>query len=156
MTTETEEHTWRSPSSKLHPLFCAEIGGVDTGAPMDEATFARNPRARSTSYSVLVFHDQSLDDERQIAFSRRFGPLETSGKANPATGTHFARQSNLDIETGAVIPAEDRRMVYQKGNYLWHSDSSFKAVPSLCSLLSARVVPPGRRQHRVRDDERRL
>jgi len=126
---------------KLHPLFCAEIGGVDTGAPMDDATFGEI-RAALDEHSVLVFHDQSLDDERQIAFSRRFGPLETSGKANPATGTPFARQSNLDIATGAVIPAEDRRMIYQKGNYLWHTDSSFKAVPSLCSLLSARVVPP--------------
>jgi alpha-ketoglutarate-dependent 2,4-dichlorophenoxyacetate dioxygenase len=125
----------------LHPLFCAEIGGVDTGQDVDEATFA-DIRAAFEEYSVLVFHDQSLDDARQIAFSRRFGPLETSGKANPATGTHFARQSNLDIATGAVIPPEDRRMVYQKGNYLWHSDSSFKPVPSLCSLLSARVVPP--------------
>jgi alpha-ketoglutarate-dependent 2,4-dichlorophenoxyacetate dioxygenase len=125
---------------QLHPLFCAEIGGVDTGAPMDDAIFGEIRRALD-DYSVLVFHDQSLDDERQVAFSRRFGPLETSGKANPATGTHFARQSNLDIDTGAVIPPEDRRMVYQKGNYLWHSDSSFKPVPSLCSLLSARVVP---------------
>jgi len=126
---------------QLHPLFCAEIGGVDTGRPMDITTFAEI-RAAFEEYSVLVFHEQSLDDERQIAFSQRFGPLEVSGKANPATGTHFARQSNLDIGTGAVIPPEDRRMIYQKGNYLWHSDSSFRAVPSLCSLLSARVVPP--------------
>ncbi|MGH7093812.1 MAG: TauD/TfdA dioxygenase family protein [Stellaceae bacterium] len=126
---------------KLHPLFCAEIGGVDTGAPIGEATFAEI-RAALDEHSVLIFHDQSLDDKRQVAFSRRFGPLETAGKANPATGTHFARQSNLDIATGAVIPTEDRRMIYQKGNYLWHSDSSFKAVPSLCSLLSARIVPP--------------
>jgi alpha-ketoglutarate-dependent 2,4-dichlorophenoxyacetate dioxygenase len=125
----------------LHPLFCAEIAGVDTGEPMTEATFAEI-RAALDEYSVLVFHDQTLADERQIAFSRLFGPLETSGKANPAKGTHFARQSNLDIATGEVIPPEDRRMIYQKGNYLWHSDSSFKAVPSLCSLLSARVVPP--------------
>jgi len=125
----------------LHPLFCAEIDDVDTGEPMDDATFAEIVAAFE-EHSVLVFHDQSLDDARQIAFSRRFGPLEMAGKANPATGTLFARQSNLDIATGAVIPPEDRRMVYQKGNYLWHSDSSFKAVPSLCSLLSARVVPP--------------
>ncbi|HLY87505.1 MAG TPA: TauD/TfdA family dioxygenase [Acetobacteraceae bacterium] len=127
---------------QLHPLFCAEIGGVDTGKPMDDATFA-DIRAALDEYSVLVFHDQSLDDERQIAFSRRFGPLEMAGKANPAVGTYFARQSNLDIATGDVIPVEDRRMIYQKGNYLWHSDSSFKPVPSLCSLLSARVVPSG-------------
>jgi alpha-ketoglutarate-dependent 2,4-dichlorophenoxyacetate dioxygenase len=125
----------------LHTLFCAEIGGVDTGAPMDDGVFAEI-RAAFEEYSVLVLHDQSLDDPRQIAFSRRFGLLETAGKANPATGTHFARQSNLDIDTGAVIPPEDRRMIYQKGNYLWHSDSSFKPMNSLCSLLSARIVPP--------------
>lgn len=125
----------------LHPLFCAEIGGVDTGLPMDDATFAEI-MAAFEAHSVLVFRNQTLDDERQIAFSSRFGPLEMAGKANPATGTLFARQSNLDMGTGAVIPAEDRRMIYQKGNYLWHSDSSFKPVPSLCSLLSARIVPP--------------
>ncbi len=125
----------------LHDLFCAEIGGVDTGQPMDDTTFAAI-RSALDEHSVLVFHNQTLDDERQIAFSRRFGPLEIAGKANPATGTPFARQSNLDIKTGAVIPLEDRRMIYQKGNYLWHSDSSFRPVPSLCSLLSARIVPP--------------
>jgi len=125
----------------LHPLFCAEIAGVDTGAPMDEATFAEI-RAAMDEYSVLILHDQRLDDERQIAFSRRFGPLEMAGRANPAVGTYFARQSNLDINTGTVIPSEDRRMIYQKGNYLWHTDSSFRAVPSLCSILSARIVPP--------------
>ena len=126
---------------QLHPLFCAEIGGVDAGAAMDDATFA-DIRAACEEYSVLVLRDQSMNDERQIAFSQRFGPLEVAGKANPAVGTFFARQSNLDIGTGGVIPAEDRRMIYQKGNYLWHSDSSFKPVPSLCSLLSARIVPP--------------
>jgi alpha-ketoglutarate-dependent 2,4-dichlorophenoxyacetate dioxygenase len=126
---------------QLHPLFCAEITGVDTGAPMDEATFAEI-RAAMDEYSVLILPEQILDDERQIAFSRRFGPLEMAGNANPAVGTYFARQSNLDIKTGAVIPSEDRRMIYQKGNYLWHSDSSFRAVPSLCSILSARIVPP--------------
>ena len=127
--------------NKPHPLFVAEIGGVDTGAPMDDATFAEIRRALD-DYGVLVFHDQSLDDEKQIAFSKRFGPLEIAGKSNPGVGSPFARQSNLDINTGGVIPSEDRRMIYQKGNYLWHSDSSFKAPPSLCSLLSSRVVPP--------------
>jgi alpha-ketoglutarate-dependent 2,4-dichlorophenoxyacetate dioxygenase len=127
--------------TQLHPLFCAEIAEIDTGAPMDDETFTEI-RAALDEYSVLVFHDQSLDDEKQIAFSQRFGPLEIAGKANPGVGTAFAQQSNLDIATGAVIPLDDRRMIYQKGNYLWHTDSSFRAVPSLCSLLSARIVPP--------------
>jgi alpha-ketoglutarate-dependent 2,4-dichlorophenoxyacetate dioxygenase len=126
---------------KLHPLFGVEIMGVDTAKAVPPDVFAEI-RAALDEHSLLVFRGQDLDDAKQIAFSELFGRLEPTGKANPATGTVFARQSNLDIETGAVIPTEDRRMRYQKGNYLWHTDSSFKAVPSLCSLLSGRIVPP--------------
>ena len=126
---------------KLNPLFGAEITGVNTAQPMSDATFAEI-RAAFEEHSLLVFRDQALDDETQVTFSQRFGPLETTVKANPAGGSYFARQSNLDIRTGAVIPPEDRRMIYQKGNYLWHTDSSFKPIPALCSLLSGRVVPP--------------
>src|SRR6202008_3191222 len=54
----------------------------------------------------------------------------------------FARQSNLDIKPGDVIPPEGGGMVYQLANMLWHSATSFKPVPSLCSLLSARIAPP--------------
>jgi alpha-ketoglutarate-dependent 2,4-dichlorophenoxyacetate dioxygenase len=125
---------------KLHPLFGAEIGGVDTGKPIDKATFAQI-RAALDEHSLLVFHDQSLDDATQVAFSERFGPLEKTISANATGGTHFARQSNLDVDTGVVIPPEDNRMRYMKGNYMWHTDSSFKPVPALCSLLSGRIVP---------------
>lgn len=125
----------------LHPLFGAEIGQVDIGRPLDDATFAAI-RAAFEEHSLLLFRAQQLDDDRQVAFSERFGPLETTIKANPAGGTYFARQSNLDIATGAVIPPDDRRIIYQKANMFWHTDSSFKRVPALCSLLSARLVPP--------------
>src|SRR5213594_295533 len=125
----------------LGPSFAARIGGVDITRPLDDATWAEI-RAAFEEHSVLVFHGQSLDDDAQVAFSRRFGALEVTRSINPAAGTPFARQSNLDIKTGEVIPSDDRRMIYQLANMLWHSDSSFKAVPSLCSLLSARIVPP--------------
>jgi alpha-ketoglutarate-dependent 2,4-dichlorophenoxyacetate dioxygenase len=125
---------------KLHPLFGAEITGIDVSRLAD-GVFPEI-RAAFEEYSLILFRDQDLDDEKQVGFSRRFGPLETTVKANPAGGSYFARQSNLDIRTGAVIPAEDRRMIYQKGNYLWHTDSSFKPIPALCSLLSGRIVPP--------------
>jgi alpha-ketoglutarate-dependent 2,4-dichlorophenoxyacetate dioxygenase len=121
--------------------FAARIDGVDITRPIDAATWAE-VRAAFDEHSVLLFRGQPLDDEAQVAFSQRFGALEVTRSMNPAAGTPFARQSNLDIKTGAVIPAEDRRMIYQLANMLWHTDSSFKTVPSLCSLLSARIIPP--------------
>ena len=127
--------------TRLAPGFAARIDGVDVTRPVDDATWA-DIRAAFDEHSVLVFRDQALDDDRQVAFSLRFGPLEVTRSMNPAAGTPFARQSNLDIKTGAVIPPDDRRMIYQLANMLWHSDSSFKPVSSLCSLLSARIVPP--------------
>ncbi|HEU5195753.1 MAG TPA: TauD/TfdA family dioxygenase [Methylomirabilota bacterium] len=125
----------------LAKLFAAEIGGVDLTKPLDDGDW-RPVREAFDEHSVLVFRGQTLDDDTQVAFSLRFGALEITRSMNPAAGTPFARQSNLDIKTGEFIPADDRRMVYQQANMLWHSDSSFKPVPSLCSLLSARIVPP--------------
>jgi alpha-ketoglutarate-dependent 2,4-dichlorophenoxyacetate dioxygenase len=127
--------------TRLTPCFAARIDGADITRPLDADTWAAI-RAAFEEHSVLVFRGQALDDEAQLAFSRRFGSLEITRSMNPAAGTPFARQSNLDIKTGEVIPPDDRRMVYQLANMLWHSDSSFKTVPSLCSLLSARIVPP--------------
>jgi alpha-ketoglutarate-dependent 2,4-dichlorophenoxyacetate dioxygenase len=124
----------------LTPVFSAQIDGVDIARPVDDATWAEI-RAAFEEHSVLVFRGARLDDDTQVVFSRRFGALEVTRSINPAAGTPFARQSNLDIKTGEVIPPDDRRMVYQLANMLWHSDSSFKPVPSLCSLLSARIVP---------------
>jgi alpha-ketoglutarate-dependent 2,4-dichlorophenoxyacetate dioxygenase len=128
-------------TSRLAPHFAARVDGVDITRPLDEPAW-KEIRAALDEHSVLVFRGQPLDDDTQTAFSRRFGSLEVTRSMNPAAGTPFARQSNLDIKTGEVIPPDDRRMVYQLANMLWHSDSSFKAVPSLCSLLSARIIPP--------------
>lgn len=127
--------------TRLTPHFAARIDGVDVTRPLDEGDWTEI-RAALDEHSVLVFSGQPLDDDQQTAFSRRFGALEVTRSMNPAAGTLFARQSNLDIKTGEVIPPDDRRMIYQLANMLWHSDSSFKKVPSLCSLLSARIVPP--------------
>jgi alpha-ketoglutarate-dependent 2,4-dichlorophenoxyacetate dioxygenase len=127
--------------TRLSPAFAARIDGADISRPLDDATWAAI-RAAFDEHSVLLFRGARLDDETQVAFSLRFGALEVTRSMNPAAGTPFARQSNLDIKTGEVIPAEDRRMIYQLANMLWHSDSSFKAVPSLCSILTGRIVQP--------------
>ena len=128
-------------ATRLTPHFAAQIDGADITSPLDDATWAEI-RAAFEEHSILVFRGRTLDDETQIAFSHRFGSLEVTRSMNPAAGTPFARQSNLDIKTGEFIPADDRRMIYQLANMLWHSDSSFKPVPALCSLLSARIIPP--------------
>ena len=127
----------------VHPALGAEIGGVDLARSPDDATFTRIAEAFD-EYSVLVFHDQPLTDEQQMAFSERFGPLETTvrtlGKED-RLGAHMVDLSNMD-EEGKPMSWSDRRMLYQSGNQLWHSDSSFKPVPAHSSALSARVVPP--------------
>jgi alpha-ketoglutarate-dependent 2,4-dichlorophenoxyacetate dioxygenase len=125
----------------ITPVFGARIAGVDITQPLDDATFAEI-RAAFDEYLVLLFSDQPMTDESQITFSERFGRLEGTRGVNPGSGTAFARQSNLDINTGEVIPPDDRRMFYQKANMFWHADSSFKETPSLCSVLTARIVPP--------------
>lgn len=124
----------------IGPQFVARVDNVDLHA-MDATMFATLRRALD-DHSILIIPGQPMDDEKQIAFSAWWGPMEPTKGVNPASGTPFARQSNLDIKTGEVIPPDDRRMAYQKGNYQWHADSTFKAVPSLCSILTAREVPP--------------
>ena len=123
------------------PVFCAQVSGVNINKPLDDEAFG-TIRAAFDEHLVLIFSDQPMTDERQIAFSERFGPLEGTRGVNPGSGTPFARQSNLDLKSGDVIPADDRRMFYQKANMFWHADSTFKPVPSLCSVLTARIVPP--------------
>jgi len=127
----------------LHPLFAAEISGLDLREPLSEAGFAEI-EAAFNRYAVLVFPSQPLDDEQQLAFSRRFGPLEIN--PNYAGETMRLRPEIADISNigadGAILAVESRRRAFSLGNQLWHTDSSFKHVPARCSLLSAREVPP--------------
>jgi alpha-ketoglutarate-dependent 2,4-dichlorophenoxyacetate dioxygenase len=126
---------------RLHPHFAAEIQGVSLRA-IDEPTVGA-VRAAFEDHSVLVFRDQHLTEEEQIAFTRRFGPLEeTMGSIaqNTRVAPQIADLSNVDPDGNTMAP-DDRRMLYHKGNQLWHSDSSFKPVPAMASVLSAREVP---------------
>jgi alpha-ketoglutarate-dependent 2,4-dichlorophenoxyacetate dioxygenase len=126
---------------RLTRYFAAEVSGVDLRAPVMDLDL-QEIRNAFDDHSILVFRDQNITDEQQIAFSERFGVLETTVSSNPGgAGTVVTILSNLD-EAGAVIPATDRRMVFNTGNQMWHTDSSFKDVPATGSLLSARQVPP--------------
>ncbi len=93
-------------------------------------------------HCVLVFNDQVISDEQQVAFTKKFGTVALTLPSDPyGGGGPVNRITNVD-EQGQLIPADDTRSLYQAGNMLWHSDGSFRAVPLQASFLSARVVPP--------------
>src|SRR3954466_6827361 len=134
-------------------FFAGEVSGLDLGKPpplplqkpLSPAEVAA-VHAGMDQFGVLVFHDQKIDDDQQLVFSRSLGPLEQ------ATGDIAAPQdrrvnmdlndiSNLD-KNNEVLARDDRRRLFGLGNQLWHSDSSFKPVPAKYSLLSARHIPP--------------
>jgi len=129
----------------VHSCVGARVEGVDLARPLDGASFWRIFDAFQ-EYSVLVFPDQRLTDEQQMAFSRRFGPLEATIKSigqERRLHENLVDLSNLDPQDdGKLMGWTDRRMLYQSGNQLWHTDSSFKPVPAMASLLSGREVPP--------------
>jgi alpha-ketoglutarate-dependent 2,4-dichlorophenoxyacetate dioxygenase len=130
---------------QIGPCFAAEVQGVDLARPLSGAEVAAI-HAAMDEHAVLVFHDQKLDDEAQLAFTRSLGEIEhavgTSLRAPEEyrLPTTFADVSNLDREH-RVFARDDRRRLFGIGNRLWHSDSSFKVVPAKYSILHARSVP---------------
>ena len=131
---------------QLHPVFFGEVDGVDLRKPLtpDEVSAIE---AGMDRYAVLVFHDQDITDAQQAAFSRNFGELERPGAQSNITkekdrrlGLDMADISNLDRDN-RLLGRETRQRLFNLGNQLWHSDSSYRAVPAKYSLLSARAIP---------------
>ncbi len=124
----------------LGPGFAAELRGVTlTDVASDDAAYAA-VRAAFEEHSVLVFRGQDVTDEVQLGFSRRFGPPEVTKVGSQGTGSHFVILSTIGPD-GKVVPADHRLSLRAKANQLWHTDSSFKQVPALASVLSARIIP---------------
>ena len=127
------------------PSFAAEIGDADLSRPLDAADVTAIKDAFA-KYSVLIFPDQHLSQDQHLDFARYFGPLETTialfrKDAKLRVPAEFADVSNLDPED-QVWGKDSRQRMFQLGNRLWHTDSSFKRVPALASLLYARSIPP--------------
>ncbi len=126
------------------PFFAAEVFGIDLTRRLSDVEVAAIHTGMD-QFGVLVFHDQHLEDEQQVAFSRQLGPLEqATGDIQAPEDRRVSMDlndiSNLD-KYGEVLPRDDRRRLFGLGNMLWHSDSSFKDVPAKYSLLSARKIP---------------
>jgi alpha-ketoglutarate-dependent 2,4-dichlorophenoxyacetate dioxygenase len=126
----------------LHPTLGAEVRGVDLTRPAMPEVFAEIDAAFNR-HGILVFPEQPVTDEQQLEFSRLFGQLEVNPNyagAKMRLRADVADISNLDAE-GRVLARDDRRNLFNIGNQLWHTDSSFKRIPAKCSLLSAREIP---------------
>ena len=129
---------------QLGPTLAARVIGVDATRKLDPETI-RAIEAGMDHYAVLVFPQQDLTDEQQVAFSECFGELEaTAGgnitkKEDRRLNEKMADVSNLDRD-GRPLARDDRRRMFNLGNQLWHSDSSFRATPAKYSILSGRVV----------------
>jgi alpha-ketoglutarate-dependent 2,4-dichlorophenoxyacetate dioxygenase len=131
---------------QLHPVFVGEVSGIDTTQPLTREEVAAID-AGMDRYAILVFRDQRLTDEQQMAFTCQFGAIEDARGGNVtkpedkrlATGMNDV--SNLGKD-GAPLTRDSRQRLFNLGNMLWHSDSSFRAIPAKYSILSARMVNP--------------
>ena len=128
---------------QIHDVFVGEVSGIDLREPLSAADVA-TIEAGMDQHAVLVFRDQNITDEQQIAFSQNFGNIEMKLGGNIRSETRVNELindvSNLD-NNNKPFDREDRFRYFNLGNHLWHSDSSFRAVPAKYSLLSGRKIP---------------
>jgi len=129
----------------LHPFIGGEATGVDLRRTLTPAEVAAID-AGMDRHAVLVFPGQAITDEQQVTFSLNFGAIEKAVGGDltkleeKRLSLDFADVSNLDREN-KVKARDDRHRLFGLANRLWHSDSSFRAVPAKYSLLSGRVIP---------------
>jgi alpha-ketoglutarate-dependent 2,4-dichlorophenoxyacetate dioxygenase len=129
---------------QIHPVFAGEVSGVDLRRSLTRYEVAAIDEGMDR-YAVLVFRGQDITDEQQIAFTRNFGEIENSaggfvGRPEDRRLNHLMNDvSNLG-QDHRPLDREDRRRLFNLGNQLWHSDSSFRAIPAKYSILSGRIV----------------
>ena len=129
---------------QIHPVFVGEVLGADLTRPLSPADVA-TIEAGMDRYAVLLVRDQNITDDQQMAFTLNFGAIENARGGNITKPDEYRLKkgmidvSNLDKD-GKPLERNDRRRMFNLGNRLWHSDSSFRAKPAKYSILSARTV----------------
>jgi alpha-ketoglutarate-dependent 2,4-dichlorophenoxyacetate dioxygenase len=123
----------------LHAEFGARISGVDLSRELDQASFEQIDLAINR-HSFLLFENQQMNDQAHLDFTRCFGQLEEEHVDYYSRGeiTYIGTVGNID-ENGNKVSA--RQIKSSTGNEMWHSDSSFREIPAMYSLLSAYEVP---------------
>ncbi len=130
---------------QIGPCFAGEAVGIDLSQPLSRQD-AASIHAGMDEYAVLVFREQALADDQQLAFTECLGAIEHAigtSLRDPGKNrlpTTFADVSNLDRQN-KPLARDDRSRLFAIGNQLWHSDSSFKPTPAKYSLLNAHSIP---------------
>jgi len=131
----------------LYPVtehFASEVGEIDLSRPLPGSDLAA-VRDAFTRYAVLVFPAQQLSGDDHLQFARHFGRLETNVLATLGEKLRVREEiadiANMDAN-GRVWEKNSRVRLFQMGNRLWHTDSSFKAPTAYASMLYARSIPP--------------
>jgi taurine dioxygenase len=119
---------------KLHDNIGVSIEGIDLSS-LDEVSFQKIKKLW-LEYLVIVFPNQNISDEDHIKFGKRFGDLEVhpSLSHRSSKNPEIYRVSNVD-ENGDIIPNKETSWQYLKQSWLWHTDSSFRKIPSNGSIL---------------------
>lgn len=127
----------------LGPALGAEVGGLDLSRPLTAAELEA-VLAALQAHHLLCFRDQRLDSDAQVSFSKQLGPLEVFPEQDKTKGDNTVYNvANVSPE-GEHLPVDDHRVIYQKVNARWHTDSSYRFIPSFASLMYAiRVLPEG-------------
>lgn len=127
----------------LHPLFGAQVHGVDLRRGLDAAIIAEIDAAMD-QYALLVFRDQPLSQAEQVTCSKQFGPLDAGLRKATGAATRFQHEELIDIGNvaldGTVAAPDNKKLIGVLANQLWHSDSTFQNLPVKYSMLSAVVV----------------
>ena len=120
---------------KRHPLIGAEVQGLDLSEALDSNT-VKFINSLWLEHLLLIFPNQAITDEQHIAFGRHFGELEIhpSLSHRSSKNKEIYRVSNVS-EDGKIIPSENTAWQYLNLSWLWHTDSSFREIPSKGSIL---------------------
>ena len=125
----------------VSPALGAQVVGLDVSRPLDPSTLAVL-RDAFQDHHMLCFRDQRLDDDQQVAFSTQFGPLELFPEKDKTKGKiEVYNVANVSPE-GEHLAQDDQRVIFQRNNGRWHTDSSYRYIPSLASIMYGVEVLP--------------
>jgi alpha-ketoglutarate-dependent 2,4-dichlorophenoxyacetate dioxygenase len=125
--------------NKLKKFIGVEINDLDITKILDIGIINEISELLS-KFSVVVIRDQNITNDQHIKFSECFGNLEQTKVGTDGSGSKLIILRNFD-EDGNIVPPTDRQRLNNLANKEWHSDSSFKKIPSKLSILSAKMIP---------------